>query len=95
MEELPQTAQDEEAAPVERSNEPSGTEGTKGNPSFRLWLGLSLALLLGYAPWGFILLRQTMLVSQSYWIPPITLETIGGYFVWMFALEDYPITLTL
>ncbi|MBQ9437887.1 MAG: glycosyltransferase family 39 protein [Lachnospiraceae bacterium] len=56
------------------------------------WLFSTLLIFVCYLPWAFILLRQTYLVSQSYWIPPITLKTVYGYFTWAFGLEAYPIT---
>ncbi len=56
------------------------------------WLLASLAMIIGYLPWAWILLRQTLLVTESYWIPPITPEVVYGYFLWAFGLENNPMT---
>ena len=56
------------------------------------WLLSSIAMIIGYLPWGWILLRQTLLVTESYWIPPITPEVVYGYFLWAFGLENNPMT---
>ena len=47
--------------------------------SLKSWLCACAATILGYLPWLFVLLRQLSVVKESYWIAPITFDTIGNY----------------
>ncbi len=49
----------------------------------RRWFGYGCAVAVGFFPWLLVLLRQVGYVSASYWIPPITIQTIWGYVLFM------------
>ena len=53
------------------------------------WFGAVFVMILSYLPWIGIFARQVQGVSQSYWIPPITPETIWGYFEWTFGIHKW------
>lgn len=54
------------------------------------WLISVIVMLILYLPWLGSFILQITRVGGSYWIPPITPETIWGYFTWMFDLELVP-----
>jgi len=49
-----------------------------------------VAMILLYLPWLPNFIRQFTAVREDYWIAPITMETIWGYFVWTFGLQLIP-----
>lgn len=53
------------------------------------WLFTSLGMIIAYLPWLFVFVKQVKSVTQSYWIPEITKETIWGYFKWTFGSGEY------
>lgn len=53
----------------------------------RSWCISILCMIILYAPWFFVLLKQIHNVNASYWIPEITMDTIGGYFRWAFGTK--------
>lgn len=58
----------------------------------KFWLVSIVAMIVSYLPWfrGFV--KQVTGVSEGYWIPEITGETIWGYFEWTFGIDkwDWP-----
>ncbi len=53
------------------------------------WFLAATVMVVSYLPWIGIFARQVKGVSQSYWIPPITPETIWGYFEWTFGIHKW------
>lgn len=53
------------------------------------WVLASAAMILLYLPWAGTFWQQFHGVSQSYWIPEITWETIAGYFDWTFGIHKW------
>lgn len=57
--------------------------------ALRKWFLAAAAMILSYLPWFGIFARQFRGVSESYWIPEITPETIWGYFEWTFGINKW------
>ncbi|MFR3249927.1 MAG: hypothetical protein ACLTQL_02160 [Eisenbergiella sp.] len=55
----------------------------------RGWLIAAACMAAGYAPWLGTFLEQFSGVSESYWIPPITWETVAGCFQWAFGIHKW------
>lgn len=53
------------------------------------WLISVVCMAAGYAPWFGIFLQQFSGVSESYWIPPITWETVADCFQWAFGIHKW------
>lgn len=53
------------------------------------WFLAAFVMVLSYLPWLGIFAGQVRGVSQSYWIPPITPETVWGYFEWAFGIHKW------
>lgn len=58
----------------------------------KIWMLSIVVMIISYLPWFPIFVRQVAGVSEGYWIPAITAETIWGYFEWTFGIEkwDWP-----
>lgn len=56
------------------------------------WLAAAAVMIAGYLPWFGVFAYQFSGVSESYWIPEITAETVKGYFQWAFGIGkwDWP-----
>lgn len=44
------------------------------------WLLSGMIVGICFLPWLFVLLRQTSVRVDNYWIPPVTVSTVKGYF---------------
>lgn len=53
------------------------------------WFLAAAVMILSYLPWFGIFAGQFRGVSESYWIPPITPETIWSYFEWTFGINKW------
>lgn len=53
------------------------------------WFLSAAAMILAYLPWFGVFIGQFRGVSESYWIPEITLETIWSYFEWTFGINKW------
>lgn len=53
------------------------------------WFVAAAVMIAAYLPWFGIFAGQFRGVSQSYWIPEITPETIWSYFEWTFGINKW------
>ena len=53
------------------------------------WFPAAAVMIAAYLPWFGIFAGQFRGVSQSYWIPEITPETVQGYFQWTFGINKW------
>lgn len=53
------------------------------------WLISSVVCILLYIPWIAVVISQVSHVSKSYWIPPVTLNTVINFFIYAGTLSDY------
>lgn len=55
----------------------------------KIWLLSIVIMVVSYLPWFRIFVKQITGVSEGYWIPEITIETIWGYFEWTFGIDKW------
>lgn len=53
------------------------------------WFLAAAVMILAYLPWFGVFAGQFKGVSESYWIPEITRETIWSYFEWAFGINKW------
>ena len=58
----------------------------------KIWLLSIVIMVVSYLPWLRVFIQQIAGVSEGYWIPEITVDTIWGYFKWTFGINkwDWP-----
>ena len=61
----------------------------KRRRKLKFWLAAAAVMIVGYAPWIGVFLRQTAGVAESYWIPAITWTTVADYFQWAFGINKW------
>lgn len=60
----------------------------QGRRSTLLWLGACGIAVIGFFPWLFILLQQAQIISEGYWIPPMTWQKAGVFFIMPFFPKE-------
>lgn len=55
-----------------------------------MWIACAVAMLICYAPWMPVFIRQVTSVEKGYWIPEITADAVWGYFKWTFNVTLIP-----
>lgn len=60
----------------------------QGRRSAMLWLGACGVAVIGFFPWLFVLLRQAQVISEGYWIPPMTWQKAGVFFIMPFFPKE-------
>lgn len=55
----------------------------------KIWLLSIVIMVISYLPWFRVFVKQVAGVSEGYWIPEITMETIWGYFEWAFGIDKW------
>lgn len=54
------------------------------------WSITAAGMILLYLPWSYFFIKQIMAVTNEYWIPEITGDTVWTYFTWLFDLNVVP-----